>query len=100
MDAKKGIVIVGGSVNQGGRKVQKGVANYIGAAIEEFSRGATEVMLRARGKAISLAVDTAQKLNRLPGYAVDENARVGTETVGQKSDKVSFIEIIVRRKEV
>ena len=97
---KKGIVIVGGSVNKNGRRIEKGVANYINAVIEEFSRGAAEVLLRARGKAISLAVDTSQKLGRLPGYAVDESVRIGTDVVGQKSDKVSFIEIVVRRKEV
>lgn len=94
------LVIVGGSRQVGGRKVEKGVANYIGAAIEEFSRGAVQVTLRARGKAMSLAIDVAQKLGRLPGYGVNVNPTIGTDTLGANNDKVSFIEILVSRKEV
>ncbi|MEW6222963.1 MAG: DNA-binding protein Alba [Candidatus Hadarchaeota archaeon] len=74
----------------------KPVMNYVLAAITQFNAGAGTVTLKARGKAISRAVDVAEILrNRfLPGVAV-QNIGIGTEQVQGESGSVnvSTIEI-------
>jgi DNA-binding protein len=55
MQQKENIVFVG----------NKPVMNYVLAVITQFNNGAEEVAIKARGKAISRAVDTAEiALNR------------------------------------
>ena len=63
----------------------------------------TEVILRARGRAISRAVDVAEVLvNRIGKdvYKVDKIS-IGTEEVGEGDQKrnVSTIEIVVKKKQ-
>ena len=74
----------------------KPVMNYVLAVITQFNEGAGAVTLKARGKAISRAVDVAEiTRNRfLQGLTV-QNISIGTEEVKGESGtvNVSTIEI-------
>ncbi|MEM2874897.1 MAG: DNA-binding protein Alba [Candidatus Hadarchaeales archaeon] len=74
----------------------KPVMNYVLAAITQFNEGAGVVTLKARGKAISRAVDVAEIVrNRfLQGLQV-RNISIGTEEVQGEGGavNVSTIEI-------
>ncbi len=74
----------------------KPVMNYVLAVITQFNTGTGEVTLKARGKAISRAVDVAEIVrNRfLQGLAV-KDIKIGTEELQAESGtiNVSTIEI-------
>ena len=77
----------------------KPVMNYVLAVITQFNEGGHEVTLKARGKAISRAVDVAEIVrNRfLQGTAV-QNILIGTEEVQTESGEkinVSTMEIVL-----
>ncbi|MDI6643368.1 MAG: DNA-binding protein Alba [Candidatus Hodarchaeaceae archaeon] len=76
----------------------KPVMNYVLAVITQFNEGAGNVTLKARGKAISRAVDVAEIVrNRfLQGLAV-QNISIGTEEVQGEGGaiNVSTIEIVL-----
>jgi len=76
----------------------KPVMNYVLAVITQFNEGAGEVTLKARGKAISRAVDVAEIVrNRfLQGLAV-RDIKIGTEEIQAESGtiNVSTIEIML-----
>ena len=79
----------------------KPVMNYVLACLTSFS-GAKEISLKARGRAISTAVDAAEILrNRfLPDVSV-HNVEIGTETLAQQSGpnrNVSTIRIILKKE--
>jgi DNA-binding protein len=78
----------------------KPVMNYVLAVITQFNKGVGDVTLKARGKAISRAVDVAEIVrNRfLQGLAV-QNISIGTEEVqGERgATNVSTIEIVLGR---
>ncbi len=82
---------------------QKPVMNYVLACLTSFSAGGNEVCIKARGMAISKAVDTFEVLRRsfLKNVAL-KGIKIGTEEVtreqGQKSN-VSIIEITVAKTE-
>ena len=75
---------------------RKPVMNYVVACLTFFNAGESEVVVKARGQAISAAVDTVELLKRAfvknLGY---KNIEIGTEeiTVEEKSRNVSTIEI-------
>jgi DNA-binding protein len=77
---------------------RKPVMSYVLAAITHFNMpGVTEVTLKARGRAITTAVDVAEVTRRrfLTNITVD-NIEVGTEIMpekGGRSRPVSIIEI-------
>ena len=76
----------------------KPVMNYVLAVITQFNEGANEVTLKARGKAISRAVDVAEIVrNRFLQGLVVRNISIGTEEVQAESGKanVSTIEIVL-----
>jgi DNA-binding protein len=79
----------------------KPVMNYVLAVITQFNEGASEVCIKARGKAISRAVDTAEVVRQrfLPNVVV-KNISIGTETLqaedGSKVN-VSTIEITLAK---
>ena len=76
----------------------KPVMNYVLAVITQFNEGAGDVTLKARGRAISRAVDVAEIVrNRfLQGLAV-QNISIGTEEVQGEGGtiNVSTIEIVL-----
>jgi DNA-binding protein len=70
--------------------------NYVLAVVTQFNNGATEVAIKARGKAISRAVDTAEiALNRFLEGVAKKDIVISTEIIATDAGKtnVSSIEI-------
>ena len=79
----------------------KPVMNYVLAVVTQFNNGADEVAIKARGKAISRAVDTAEiALNRFLDNIAKKEILTSTEVIDTDSGKtnVSSIEIILTQK--
>ncbi len=75
--------------------------NYVLAAVTHFNSGQSEVVVKARGRSISRAVDVAEIVrNRfVPGSKV-RDVRIATETVTGEDGRVasvSSIEIVLTR---
>ncbi len=75
--------------------------SYVLAVTTQFNNGATEVVLMARGKAISRAVDVAEIVrNRfIPGVQI-EKIVTGTEELPRKeggTTNTSTIEIVLKK---
>lgn len=81
---------------------RKPVMNYVLACITSFHGGAKEVSIKARGKAISRAIDVAEVVRRrfLPNVKVAKIG-IGTEELpaqeGNQISNVSTIEITLER---
>ena len=82
---------------------RKPVMNYVVACLTFFNAGENEVVIKARGRAISRAVDSVELLRR--AFVKDlglKNIEIGTEEMtregGQRSN-VSTIEITVGKGE-
>ncbi len=82
---------------------RKPVMNYVLACITLFHGGAEEVNVKARGRAISRAVDVVEIVRRrfLPDVKVN-NIDIGTEQVGPSEEgstptNVSTIEITLTK---
>jgi DNA-binding protein len=78
---------------------KKPVMNYVTACITFFNSGEKQVIVKARGRAISRAVDTVELLRRAFVKDLEINfIRIDTEELfkveGEKSN-VSTIEIVV-----
>ena len=76
----------------------KPVMNYVLAIVTQFNAGAREVIVKARGKAISRAVDTTEiALNRFLQDVDKNSVTTCTEMVDTENGKtnVSSIEIIL-----
>ncbi|MEM2466277.1 MAG: DNA-binding protein Alba [Candidatus Bathyarchaeia archaeon] len=80
---------------------KKPVMNYVVACLAFFNSGAQKIVVKARGRAISRAVDTVELLRR--AFMKDlqlKDIKIGTEEVtrgeGQKTN-VSTIEITVAK---
>ena len=75
--------------------------SYVLAVVTQFQRdGSDEVVIKARGKAISRAVDTAEiTRNRFVTNAKVKDIRIGTESITNEEEgrtsNVSSIEIIL-----
>lgn len=80
---------------------KKSVMNYVLAVLLQFDVGNRVVVLRARGRAISKAVDVAQIVKRrlLGGRVEVTNCKIDTEDVGDPPRKVSTIEIVLEQVE-
>jgi DNA-binding protein len=79
----------------------KPVMNYVLAVVTQFNNGAEEVAIKARGKAISRAVDTAEiSLNRFLDGIVKKEIITSTEIIDTDTGKtnVSSIEIVLANK--
>lgn len=80
----------------------KPVMNYVLAVLTQFNGGAKEVVVKARGRAISRAVDVAEIVRKrfLPDVDV-KDIRISTEKVEseQGDANVSAIEIVLAKKE-
>ena len=78
----------------------KPVMNYVVACVTFFNQGVKEVILRARGSAISTAVDVVELLRRaFVNDLIIKNIAIDTEAVdreGRKSN-VSTIEINIEK---
>jgi len=78
----------------------KPVMNYVLAVITQFNEGFNEVVLKARGKAISRAVDVAEIVrNRFMQGAKVESINIGTEKMqGERGEtNVSTVEITLKK---
>jgi len=89
--SKQGVVYIG----------NKPVTNYVLAILTQFNEGADEVAIRARGKAISRAVDVAEMVrNRfLPNVKV-KSIKIDTEELESEQGRkvnVSTIEIVLAK---
>jgi len=76
----------------------KPVMNYVLAVVTQFNNGAEEVAIKARGKAISRAVDTAEiSLNRFLEGVSKKEIITSTEIIDTDTGKtnVSSIEIVL-----
>ncbi len=76
----------------------KPVMNYVLAVVTQFNNGAETVAIKARGKAISRAVDTAEiSLNRFLEGVTKKDIVISTEMIDTDSGKtnVSSIEIVL-----
>jgi DNA-binding protein len=81
----------------------KPVMNYVLAVVTQFNNGAQEVAIKARGKAISRAVDTAEiSLNRFLDNVSKKEIIISTEVIDTDSGKtnVSSIEIVLAQGEL
>jgi DNA-binding protein len=71
--------------------------SYVLAVVTQFNGGSNEVMIKARGRAISRAVDTAEIVrNRFVKEAEVKDINIGTETITNeegRNSNVSSIEI-------
>ena len=76
--------------------------SYVLACVTQFNDGNTEILLRARGRAISHAVDVAEIVrNKFVMDTEIRNVTIGTEVVtGDQGEKlnVSSIEIVLGKK--
>jgi DNA-binding protein len=80
---------------------KKPIMNYVVACITFFNRGEEQVVVKARGRAISRAVDTVELLRRafvkdLETKNIDINTEEMFRAEGQKSN-VSTIEITITK---
>ncbi len=82
---------------------RKPIMNYVLATVTEFQGGSSdEVIIKARGKTISTAVDTAEIVkNRFIIDAKIKNIKIGTESITNeegRTSNVSSIEIVLTTK--
>ncbi|AEF96144.1 DNA-binding protein Alba [Methanotorris igneus] len=80
----------------------KSIMNYVLAVITQFNtQGAKEVKIKARGKAISRAVDVAEMVrNRFLTDVKVKEINIGTDKIENEDGKVvnvSTIEIVLTR---
>ncbi len=80
----------------------KPVMSYVLAVVTQFNNGFDEVVIKARGRSISRAVDTAEVVRNkfMPGVEL-KDMKIGTEVIeGEGGDKanVSSMEITLKTK--
>jgi archaea-specific DNA-binding protein len=81
----------------------KPVMTYVFEVVGQLNSGAPEVRVKARGKAISRAVDVAEIVRRhklIEGQVQVQNVKIGTERLTNRDGKdanVSSIEIVLTR---
>ena len=75
--------------------------SYVLAVVTQFNSGSSEVIIKARGRAISRAVDAAEiTRNRFVQEAKLKDIKIGTEAITNeegRTSNVSSIEIILAR---
>jgi DNA-binding protein len=81
---------------------KKPTMNYVLAVVTQYNTGSGDVSIKARGQAISRAVDVVEiARNRFIQEAVVKDIKIGTETLTNeegKTSNVSSIEITIGRK--
>lgn len=83
---------------------KKPVMNYVLAILTLLNQGVNEIVVKARGRAISKAVDAIEIVrNRfLPGRIDVKTIAIGSQTITSangKQSRVSTIEIVVVKKD-
>ncbi|MEM1525659.1 MAG: DNA-binding protein Alba [Ignisphaera sp.] len=83
---------------------KKPVMNYVLAILTLINQGVNEIVVKARGRAISKAVDAIEIVrNRfLPGKVEVKGINVGSQTITSadgRQSRVSTIEIIIAKKD-
>ncbi|MCD6461830.1 MAG: DNA-binding protein Alba [Thermoplasmata archaeon] len=82
---------------------RKPTMNYVLAAVTQFNAGSDLVIIKARGKSISKAVDVAEIIrHRFVPDAEPERIEISTEELTNEEGKttnVSSIEIFLRKTE-
>ena len=69
--------------------------SYVLAVVTQFNSGSTEVIIKARGRAISRAVDAAEiTRNRFVSDAQVKDIRIGTETITNEEGRTSNVSSI------
>jgi DNA-binding protein len=75
--------------------------SYVLAVVTQFNSGSNEVLIKARGRAISRAVDAAEiTRNRFVTDAKVKNIQIGTEAITNeegRTSNVSSIEILLSK---
>ena len=73
----------------------KPVMNYVLAVVTQVNNGSTEISLKARGRAISRAVDVAEivKNRFVPDIAVG-NIKIGTEEIETDEGRMTNVSTI------
>jgi len=82
---------------------KKAPMSYVLAVVTQFNSGSDEVIIKARGRSISTAVDTAEIVrNRFVTDAKLKDIKIGTESITHEEEgrtsNVSSIEIILTIK--
>ena len=81
----------------------KPVMNYVLAVVTQFNEGSNSVTLRARGKAISRAVDAAKIVrNRFVPESDVTDIQISTEEIenyNHEKTNVSIIEILIEKSD-
>lgn len=79
---------------------KKPVMSYVLAAMLMFNAGAKEVVIKARGRAISTAVSVAEILRKraMPEKVELKEIKIDSETVAETGKNVSVMEIILAKK--
>jgi len=78
----------------------KPVMNYVLAIVTQFNNGAPEISVKARGKAISRAVDAVEvSRNRFLPQSKIKEIKIGTEKIAtdRGESNVSTIEILLTK---
>jgi archaea-specific DNA-binding protein len=78
--------------------------SYVLAIVTQFNTGSSdEVIIKARGRSISTAVDAAEIVrNRFVTDAIIKDIKIGTESITNeegRTSNVSSIEIILKKKD-
>jgi DNA-binding protein len=80
---------------------KKPTMNYVLAVVTQFNTGAPEIIIKARGRAISRAVDVAEIVkNRFIPDASIKDITIGTESISTEEGpnvNVSSIEITLAK---
>ena len=79
---------------------KKPLMSYALAVLLQFNAGNDVVILKARGRSISTAVDVAEVVKRrlFAGKADIKDVKIGTEVLGEDMRNVSTIEIVLATK--
>ncbi len=70
---------------------------YVQAMMNNFGRGSNTVVLKARGRSISTAVDAAEIIRRMMDLEV-KDVRIDTVVLGEDKRNVSTIDITVTKR--
>ena len=80
----------------------KGTMNYVLATVLQFNKGSSDVSIKARGRAISKAVDVAEitKTRFLQDKCKIKNIEIGTEAIKEDGGtrNVSTISIVLEKQ--